>query len=1093
MDLNTVFTKTSKGAMEVTGKSRELSREQSRVLNLVDGKSNVGEILDRAGRMSENKLQEVLSRLASDGFIRVLRGNQHTQLAEDFGFSSTIIVDEANTQAFFEAQAALERNTEERAAQAKAQKESEREALLAELKAEKQAEEAKAKAALESKSQAKAQAADQARRKSDAERKAKEEAERRARLEAEINAAAEAERKAREQAERRAAAEAKAREQAEAKARLEEQARENARKEAEAKAKAATEARARVEAEARMREAEAARRKAEEESQVLARQLQEAKLAAELDARVKRRLEARAKEEEDARRRVEAEAQAKLEEEARRRKEAEAKAEAEAEARAKAEEEARQRAEAERQARAKAEVETKAREEAEARARAEEEARKRAEAEARAKAEAEAKAREEAEQKARKEAETRAEEEARRAAERRAREEAEAGAKAEAEAKARAEAERKAREEAEARARAEEEARKRAEEEARQAAERQARAEAEARAKAEAETKARAEAERKAREEAEAQARAEEEARKQEEENARKRAEEEAQRAAQAAAEAERKAREEAEMRARAEEEARKRAEQEGRLTAEREAREEAERKTRELAEQRQRAEAEARAREEERVRAKAEAEAHARAEAAEARRIAEEQERFLMEEEARERDEADVRAQALAEAKTNEQAALEKILGGGRRGRAIDFRKWVKSAGVGMAVLLGLSLLLINFMSFNFYAPQLEAQLAKTLGEPAQIGGLRFSVFPLPHWRVEQLTLGRLHDVKIGSAELEPALGDWFADVKNLRRASFENVVVDGEALTRLGGWLEGQRQAPFRAETIEFRQVKAEVRGFDLPAFNARVDLQGNTLRKALLTSVDNRATLEVVPASGGTTLHLLAQHWTPPLGMATVFDKLDIQGVVKGPGIEVGSLFGEVFGGSVKGSGRMTWDDGFKTVVELEIKRVNVEAAMPVFTKEIRAEGTLEAKAHVVLESANLENLLATPHVRATFLVHDGALGNVDLVRAINAPARTVVSGGQTKFNSFSGYLQIAKGSYQYRQLRLTLGMLSATGAVDITPDKTLSGTAASELRSKATAIRVPLTISGTLATPTLKGSGAASPVRPRKPDAEVEQGA
>jgi hypothetical protein len=90
---------------------------------------------------------------------------------------------------------------------------------------------------------------------------------------------------------------------------------------------------------------------------------------------------------------------------------------------------------------------------------------------------------------------------------------------------------------------------------------------------------------------------------------------------------------------------------------------------------------------------------------------------------------------------------------------------------------------------------------------------------------------------------------------------------------------------------------------------------------------------------------------------------------------------------------------------------------------------------------------------------------------------------VSGGQTRFNDFSGYLQVAKGRYQYRQMRLTLGMLSATGQVDIDPDKGLSGTVTSELRTKAAAIRVPLGVAGTLATPSLRGGAGPRPPAPK----------
>jgi hypothetical protein len=1101
MDLNTVFTKTSKGAMEVSGKSRALSREQSRVLNLVDGKSSVGEILDKAGRMSQLKLEQVLSALASDGFVRILRGSEHTVLSEELGFSSTILVGEADTQAFFEAQAELERRARLEAERAEKHKEVDRAALLAELQSEKEAMERakqdKSDAAAKAEAERREKQAAQAREKEQAEAaRRKADADRKARLEAELKAKGEAERRAREQAERKAAAEAKARVEAEAKAReeaatkarLEGEAKAAARKAAEAKAAAEAEARERAALAARMQESEAARKKAEEERQALARQLEQARLAAELDARVKRRLEARAREEEEARHRAEREAQAKLQAEARRREEAEAKAKAEAEARQRAEEEARAQAEAERKA--WEEAEKRAREEAEAKAKAEAEARRRAEEEARAKAEAERKAREEAE--ARAEAERRAREEA----EAKAKAEAEARQRAEEEARAKAEAERKAREEAEARAEAEKRAREEAE--ARAEAEAKAKAEAEARQRAEEEARAKAEAERRAREEAEARAAAE------------KRAREEAE----AKAEAERRAREEAEARRRAEEEARLKAEaerrareEEERLWAEEEAklqtqlrereaaeqaeaqrRAEAERQARELAEQRAQAEARALAREGERTVAKAEAERKAREEAAEARRRAEEQERQLLEEEARERAEADERAQALAQARTEEQAAVERLLGGKRSALPIDFAKWAKFGALTVLAALVLVFLLAHVISFNFYAARLEAQLARSVGEPVQIGSLRFSAFPAPHWRMEHVVVGQLHDVKLAKVEVQPAVGDWFSDVKHVTRLSLDGVSLDADVLARVAQWLGRQPQAGYKFERIDLGGVKLVLPGLELPLFEGRVDLNNGAFGKAVLNTVDRRATLEIQPMADGFQMHLLAQRWTPPVGVNLQFDKLDVQGLARGQALELGSVFGELYGGSVTGKGRVSWEQGWKASFDGDIKRVDLAQAMPVFTPDVRTEGSLDAKVQIALASEQPGRLFAAPDVRATFVATEGSLGNVDLVRAINAPARSVVSGGQTKFNVLSGYLQLAKGRYQYRQLRLTLGMLSATGTVDIEPNKEISGTAVSELRSKAATIRVPLSVSGMLATPALRGSAPPAPVKAKPAEAE-----
>lgn len=832
MDSKTVFTKTSKGALEAAGKSRLLGREQARILMLIDGRSTLADLLEKAGRFSRSKLERILGQLLSEGFIRILSAGQPTVLAEQLGFSSTIIVDEADTRAFLEAQAEIERRIRQETRRVEAQREGERKALLEEL-------------AKEGGGHAPPKVdGDAPRRQPETSRQA----------------APSAPAPAADDAQPPAPAQAQG---------------------GEGGAMGA-----------RMREAEETQRRAEQEREAMARQLEEARLAVKLEARVKRRLEARAREEEQARRR--------------------------------AEEEARARAEAER----------RAREEAEARAAQE------------------ARAREEAE--------------------RRAREEAEARARAEAEARALAEAERRAREEAEARQRE----------------------------------------------------------------------------------------------------------------------RAEAERRSRELAAQRAAAEAAARAREEERAAAKAQAERAAREAAEEARRFAEEQARQLLEEEEREREAAQARAAALARLKTEQELSMARLLGGGRILGRLELGKWARRAATTVVVALLLALALAHLVSFDFYAPRLESRLQLTLGEPVRIGELRFRAFPAPRWMLEQVTIGAVQDIRIARAELEPSLGDWGWEVARSVRVRLEGVQIEGDALARLAAWPARQGLAPLKLERIELAGVKLALPGLDLPTFGGRLDWAGGTLRQAVLTTTDQRANVTIEPMADGYRVQLSALRWIAPIGTNLEFARLDVQGMARARGIDITQLVGEVYGGSLSGSGRVSWEQGWKGVLDLEIRNVNLAQAMPVFTTALSTEGTLDAKARVQLQGERLATLTTAPEVRATFVARKGAVGNVDLVRAIHHAARNLVSGGETRFDELSGYLQLAKGRYHYPQLRLKLGVLSAAGNVIIEPDHTLTGSITTELRAKAAAMRVPLTLAGTLATPTLRAKAAAPALAPPEQGAPAE---
>lgn len=1093
MDLSRVYTKTSKGILEGNAKSRGLTREHGRVLALIDGKSTVSDLLEKNSRISENRLAAILDELTDFGMIRQLSG---ALAVDDLGFSSTIIVAEANTQAFFEAQAHLDRElrrTEDKAALLKQQ---EREALLDEVKADIQAEadsikreiddsnakEAQAaslrdaaskrsKREAEAKIQAEVQAKaseERARKQLAAEARAREEAEARAKaLEAEVFARAEVARKAKQEAAERAQAEAdakarmaaekKAREQAEKQALAAEKAREaaerharkeiedaarlarvaedkaNARRALEAKIQAEEEAQRRADMEARMRQMEQEKQRAQEEAQALAKALDEARVASELESRVKRRIEARAREEEEARLRVEAEARAKLEEAARLQQEAEARAREEAEARRLAEEAQRK---AEQDAQAQLEAERLARKEAEARAIAEAEAQRQAEA-------------------ARLEAEQRAEEA------RKAREAAESEARAIAEAQARAEAEAAARQREEAAAQAAEQARQEA---ARRAEEEQkAREEAARLAQIEAERLA-AEAEARAVEEAEAAVRREAEDV--------KRKLEEAQRAEEARLAREESERQQAEARAAAEA---------------------AEEKSRAEAAARERAEADARERQEARLQARERAEAAARAEAEEAmRRQADAAQREEAEED---RMRAEAQARAMAASKGE---ALFPFFAQPKRPRwrlRLD-KKLIKPALYALTGLLLVTLVVVHLVSFNFYLPKLEQQLSAALGQRVAVKEIRFSAYPAPHLKLEGVAIGDLAEVRISSARLFPLFSSWFSAEKTLHRVELDAVSLSESSAGAFAGWSRQQAgRVPMHFETVRVKDAKLAHRLFDLPAFNADVKMDRGRLTQAKIESTDQRITIDITPQAEGVAINVAGARAVLPLEPRLQFDDLKISAIARPDGMALSQIEGQLYGGSVSGSAQVSWRDGWAFSSDLGVRQVAVEPSLPLFTRNIKGSGTLEAKIRLSAKAATLENLFNTPQVQATFRLRDGEVAGVDLVRAIQSARSSGNSGGKTHFNELSGYLQLGNGRYQYRQLKLSTGVLNATGNVDVSAERTLSGNLLGELRTRATSLRTGFALGGTLETPTLKLSAPAqrpAPVKdnPVKADQEAQ---
>ena len=719
-------------------------------------------------------------------------------------------------------------------------------------------------------------------------------------------------------------------------------------------------------------------------------------------------------------------------------------AQAAAEARARRDEQAKTRAEEEERANLEAELEAEALAkeakghaqaeaiaEAEALAReAAEKARARAEAQARLEAEAQVRASEAAaEAKAKAEARTRLEAEAR---------VREALAKAEAEARSREQAEAKARAEAEARARAEAEAR------AKEAAEARAR-EAEARAK-EAEAKAKAEAEARARAAEEARVKAEAEAR------ARKRLEARAR-------EAEARAREEQAARAR---EAKAKAEEEARAKAEAEARARAE------AEVRAREEAEARAREEQAAWAR---EAKAKAEV----RTREEAEAREQMEEAQARAEAAERAIAAARTMSAEQAkAKGKAAATPKAGKKPA--KWGRILGAYLAGLVVITVVLVQVAPLSFYIPQVEKLASDRLREPVTISSMHVSLLPRPHLVLDAVAVGRLQDLKIGTVRVTPELMSLFGGARVLKTVELESLSLDQDALSMASQWgtpgRDGASQK-LRVDQLKLKDARLLLKGITLPAFGGVLELgRDGALRKASLRSADDKLSMEFTRTGPEFGLDLTAWNWQPPTGPAVVFTELHLKGVTKPGGLLINAVSGRLYDGTVSGSARLGWDDGWRLDGHLDAAKVDLNPLVKALAPDMSAKGKLDAEVDYLMRGRTWEGLWREPRVKAVFKVRDGEVYNMDLMRALQAPPGEPVRGGQTRFDELSGTLTLSQGVYRFRQLNLSSGLLRAGGYGAISPNGEWSGQLDVEVKSKSITVAAPLGLSGKAADLTLE---------------------
>ena len=130
----------------------------------------------------------------------------------------------------------------------------------------------------------------------------------------------------------------------------------------------------------------------------------------------------------------------------------------------------------------------------------------------------------------------------------------------------------------------------------------------------------------------------------------------------------------------------------------------------------------------------------------------------------------------------------------------------------------------------------------------------------------------------------------------------------------------------------------------------------------------------------------------------------------------------------------------------------------------------EGNLTSAIEIASIAPVFEQLYDMIQINGEFNLKNG-LVNIDLGNSIRSTSNGEIAAGQTKFNDLSGTIERTDKTYQLKQLKLSSGILSAEGNLDIEEGKNLSGEVISNLKGAHTMSSGPVSLEGTIKNPVL----------------------
>lgn len=406
---------------------------------------------------------------------------------------------------------------------------------------------------------------------------------------------------------------------------------------------------------------------------------------------------------------------------------------------------------------------------------------------------------------------------------------------------------------------------------------------------------------------------------------------------------------------------------------------------------------------------------------------------------------------------------------------------RWLKYSAILLGILLLLALVVPFLIPLKTYIPPLEKIATEKLGEPVKIADLSFSLLPLPSATVHGLSIGQTQAIKFDSITLRPALSSLWQEVKVLRAVEVKGFTVTQHMLGLAGALAKPTDSGP---QLVQIQKVSLSAMQLDLEPLKwgplrADIELQERGVAQAEMASEDGKFKLKLTPSADKAVqdLWITAKDWPLPIKPALQFEQLTAKGVLRQNALHIPEINGKLYGGKLAGKVDVDWTRDWRIKGDVQASNVETKEAVSLLTRSVAVSGKLHTQGGFSLRAKDPAKLADSLNGNFKFEVKQGVLYGYDLAQAVKSLTKSGTRGGQTRFDTFTGVVQIRGKQYQLQQLKVVSGVLSANGDVAIAPSKHLSGQVRVALSGVSKLVEVPLDVSGTLSEPVLLPNPAA----------------
>ena len=417
-------------------------------------------------------------------------------------------------------------------------------------------------------------------------------------------------------------------------------------------------------------------------------------------------------------------------------------------------------------------------------------------------------------------------------------------------------------------------------------------------------------------------------------------------------------------------------------------------------------------------------------------------------------------------EADTIEQIKLKRVRRGPKRVIGRPLRLLIGLAGG--ILLLALVAMLFPYQS---YQPEMERRLSRALRDPVKIGQVHFSFLPYPNLTLERVSVGAEPYATAAVIRIIPSLLSLFAATPILSDVSLHGVLIRSQGLLRSGRWFSGVDGAgAIAVRGVHLETLAVEVGDATVGGLSGSVRMAATGgVDRILLQNAEHTLSVTVVPSVAGDRLSVTGNGWALPFKPGLRFGYLEAEGEITAGRLWFSKIDGQMYEGIINGTALFDWAHGISLVSDIDLKHGNLARLFTALNPDLALEGDISGKLHLESRAASFGGLLDRLRVDGDFVVARGVIKRFDLVEAVRSGRPT--RGGYTRFERFSGSLQLAQEGYHLSRLNISSGPMQAVGDLDIDRNRQLRGVMEVSLKGTATLVRGSVQIAGTLRDPRL----------------------